>query len=117
MIQYDLGDYEHAAAGFSQLITQRKLGLPISTVTENGEQKQVDNDQYWEAVLKLIRCNQHLGKGIEESKTFLKMQYIPYGAHVGGKQWKDEFEKLRKELIPDFKVDDLGNSVPATQME
>ena len=97
-----------------RLIAQPKLGLPINTITENGEQKQVDNDPYWEAVLKLIRCNQRLGRGVEESKTFLKMQYIPYGPHVGGKLWKDEFEKLRKELIPEFKVDDLITA-PTTQ--
>ena len=36
------------------------------------------------------------------------------GAHVGGTKWKAEFEKLRQELIPDYKPEDL--EAPATQL-
>jgi hypothetical protein len=40
------------------------------------------------------------------------MQYIAFGPQLGRK-WKTEFDALRGELIPDFKVEDLAN--PASQ--
>jgi hypothetical protein len=103
LIQYELGDYKSAADAFSRLITTRKLGQAVYTVEDNGQQKVVDNDQYWEAILKLIRCNQKLGTGIEESKSYLKLQYITWGQRVGGRKFKAQYEGLRQELIPDFK--------------
>jgi hypothetical protein len=103
LIQYELADYQSAAAAFSRLITTRKLGQAVYTVEDNGQQKVVDNDQYWEAILKLIRCNQKLGTGIEESKSYLKLQYITWGERVGGRKFKAQYEALRQELIPDFK--------------
>jgi hypothetical protein len=105
LIHYDLGEYEQAAAGFSRLITTRKLGQAVITVEDNGQQRVIDNDPYWEAILKLIRCNQKLGTGIEESKSYLKLQYITWGQRVGGRKWKAQYEALRKELIPDFNPD------------
>jgi hypothetical protein len=110
LIRFELGEFEPAAAGFSRLITTRKLGQAVYTVEDNGQQRVVDNDQYWEAILKLIRCNQKLGVGIEESKNFLKLQYITWGERVGGKKFKRQHEALRQELIPDFRID-----APATQ--
>jgi hypothetical protein len=85
-IQHELGDYQSAAAAFSRLITTRKLGQAVYTVEDNGQQKIVDNDQYWEAILKLTRCNQKLGTGIEESKNYLKLQYITWAAR-GRPSW------------------------------
>jgi hypothetical protein len=93
-IQYDLGNYDQAAAGFSTLVTQRKLG--------------VDTDQSWEAMLKLIRSNLKLNRNIEESKNYLKMQTIAFGSQLGGKKLKPEFDALRKQLIPDFQVEDVA---------
>ncbi len=107
LIRYELGDYEQAAAAFSKLMVARKLGTPLNTIEDNGQEKIVDNDQYWEAILKLIRSNLKTGKGIEESKKYLKQQYITWGPRVGGKKWKKEYEALRTELIPDFKPEDL----------
>lgn len=98
LIQYDMGNYSEAATGLSQLVAQRKLGI--------------DTDQSWEAAAKLIRANLKLNRNVEESKNYLKMQYIAFGPGLG-KKWKPEFEALRKELIPDFKVEDLN--APATQ--
>jgi hypothetical protein len=105
LIHYELGQFEPAAAAFSQLITTRQLGQAVYTVEDNGQQKVVDNDQYWEAILKLIRCNQKLGTGIEESKSYLKLQYITWGQRVGGRKWKAQYEALRRELIPDFQIE------------
>jgi hypothetical protein len=43
----------------------------------------LDNDNYWEAVLKLVRSNLSLGSGVEESKSYLKQQLVRYegGGH------------------------------------
>ena len=49
----------------------------------------------------------------ETQKSFLKSQYIRWDGHVGGTKWKAEFEKLRQELIPDYKPEDL--QAPTTQ--
>jgi hypothetical protein len=103
-IQYDLENWRDAADRFSRLIVQRKLGTPLNPVGEDGQTKFVDNDAYWEAVYKLIRCNLKLGTGVEESKSFLKQQYITWGNRVGGRKWKDAYEQLRREIIPDFDV-------------
>ena len=106
LIQYDLGNWPEAAGRFSRLLTSRRIGNPVNAVPqEDGETRYVDNDAYWEVVLKLIRCNQKLGAGLEESKSFLKQQYITWGQRVGGKKWKDEYETLRQELIPEFNVE------------
>ncbi|HEY7090923.1 MAG TPA: hypothetical protein VH518_22695, partial [Tepidisphaeraceae bacterium] len=105
LIQYDLGDYQQAAAGFSKLLTSRKLGTALITSSDSGEEQITDNDQYWEAILKLIRSNQKLGTGIEEAKSYLKQQYITWGDRVGGKKWKSQYDALRAELIPDFQVE------------
>jgi len=83
----------------------------VNPVEVDGEVKYVENDAYWEAVLKLIRCNLRLGSGVEESKQFLKQQYITWGNRVGGRKWRDEFESLRRELMPDFQFEDAA--IPA----
>jgi hypothetical protein len=72
------------------------------TVSENGQEKTIDNDQYWEAILRLIQCNLKLGHGMAESKDFLNRQYIIWGSHVGGKKWKAEYEAIRKQLLPEI---------------
>jgi hypothetical protein len=115
LIQYDLGNWREAADRFSRLLTSRRIGNPVNAVQqEDGETRYVDNDAYWEVVLKLVRCNQKLGSGLEEGKSFLKQQYITWGDRVGGKKWKHEYEALRKELIPDFAVEPV-QITPTTQ--
>ncbi len=112
LIEYDLANWQLAAERFSALITSRRIGNAANPVEEDGDVKYLDNDSFWEAVLKLIRCNMHLGTGLEESKQFLKQQYITWGDRVGGRKWKDEYEKLRQELIPEFQPE--PGAVPAT---
>jgi len=104
LIHYELGNYEQAAEGFSRLLVGRKLGTAVIQTVENGQSRLIDNDQYWEAILKLIRSNQKLGRGGEEAGNYLKQQYIVWGQRVGGRKWKQDFEQLRRELIPDFAV-------------
>ncbi|HEY1628959.1 MAG TPA: hypothetical protein VGF52_03815, partial [Tepidisphaeraceae bacterium] len=104
LVSYDLGDFQNAADGLSKLLSQRKLGAATIVEEENGQEKTVDNDRYWEAALKLIRSNMKLGSNLESAKSYLKTLYITWGDRVGGKKWKSQFEALRTELIPDFKI-------------
>lgn len=101
-IDFDLGNWEAARTNLSRLIVERKLGTATIAVEEEGQIRYLDNDAYWEAVLRLIQCNLKLQSGIEESKSFLKEQYITWGSRVGGKKWKAQFDELRKQIIPDF---------------
>jgi tetratricopeptide (TPR) repeat protein len=111
--EFDLGDWKDARDGFSQLISEKKLGPPVRTVIQNGQEVDTDNDQYWEANYKLLRANFNLNnpEDVARSKTYLKSLYIRYGPDTGGKKWHAEFEKLRADVIPDFNPNNLA---PAT---
>jgi hypothetical protein len=104
LVEFDLGNFQQSADAFGQLLSERKLGAAVNTVDENGQETVIDNDRYWEAVLKLIQGNMKLGKNLDDAKSYLKSQYITWGDRVGGKKWKGQFEALRGELIPEFKV-------------
>ena len=57
-----------------------------------------------------------LNSGVEESKSYLKQQLVRWGDRVGGKKWKDEFVKLKSEIIPGFDPNALPPATaPATQ--
>lgn len=98
-LAFDLGQFEEARNRFSRLLNDRKLGTPVVAVEENGVRREVDNDQYWEAVLKFIRANVAMNENVDQSKAYLKEQYIRWGDRVGGKRWRSDFEKLRGELM------------------
>ncbi|MBC8105560.1 MAG: hypothetical protein H7Z14_03130 [Anaerolineae bacterium] len=100
--QFDLGQFTEARDSFSRLLNDRRLGPPVMIVEEKGAEREVDNDNYWEAVLKLIRSNLALNTGIDESKNYLKQQLIRWGDRAGGKKWKKDFEQLRSEIIPGY---------------
>jgi hypothetical protein len=122
LIAYDLGNFAEAQKRLGQLLTDRKLGTPMTETTENGETKVVENDKYWEATLKLLRSNVALaGEGQSEVRTqsenYLKQLYIRWGDAVGGKKWGAEFQKLRQELIPNFDPNadpDAATTAPTT---
>jgi hypothetical protein len=116
MVQYDLGNYAEAQKRIATLLQDGRLGSPLMDVVKDGETRTVDNDAYWEALLKLIRSNLKLGADVEGQKTFLKSQYIRWGDRVGGTKWKDEYEKLRQELIPDFTPTKLDASTTAPSL-
>jgi hypothetical protein len=118
LIEYDLGNYSESAGRLSRLLSQRKIGTAVISIDDgggSGEERVIDNDNYWEAILKLIRSNQKLGTSLEEAKSYLKMQYVTWGARVGGRKWKQEFEKLRQELIPEFKLEEIGGGLPGSE--
>ena len=113
--QFDLGHWTEARDGFSRLLSDRRLGPPISVVDDQGQPREIENDNYWEAVLKLIRSNVALNSGVEESKRYLKEQLVRWGeTRVGGKRWKDDFKKLRAELIGDFDPNAIPTTAPTT---
>jgi hypothetical protein len=97
------------------LLKDGRLGAPLMDVERDGQIRTVDNDAYWEAVLKLICSNVKLNADIDAQKTFLKSLYVRWGDRVGGKKWRDEFNKLKSELIPDFVPPklDLSTTAPA----
>jgi hypothetical protein len=118
LTQYDLGNYTAAVPLLSRLLNDGKLGAARITVTQNGEAKRIDNDQFWEATYKQLRGYTLLAAApdadaaakaaAESAKGQLKRLYIQYGKGVGGKTWGDAFEQLRKEIAPDFKVQELA---------
>lgn len=118
LISYDLGDFAEAQQRLGHLLTNRKLGTPSSTIEEDGQMKTVENDQYWEATIRLMRSNVALANANpqdaraqaakQETINYLKQLYIRYGRDVGGRKWAGEFEKLRKEVAADFNPDDYA---------
>jgi hypothetical protein len=103
--QFDLGQFTEARDNFSKLLNDRRLGPPVMMQEEKGTEREVDNDNYWEAVLKLIRSNLALNTGVEESKNYLKQQLVRWGDRVGGRKWKRDFEQLKNEIIPGYDPD------------
>lgn len=100
--QFDLGQFAEARDNFSRLLNDRRLGPAVMMQEEKGTEREIDNDNYWEAVLKLIRSNLALKSGVEQSKNYLRQQLVRWGDRVGGKKWKRDFEQLRGEIIPGY---------------
>jgi hypothetical protein len=117
IVAFDLGDYADAQKRLGQLLTDRKLGTPTMAVEENGQTRTIENDQYWEATLRLMKSNLALAadnpndEQAQAAKTetinYLKQLYIKWGHDIGGKKWSGQFEQLRQQLIPDFNPDAL----------
>lgn len=107
-VAFDLGDYRTAQPLLTRLIADRRLGPPKIM---RGDDL-VDNEQYWEAMYKLFRSNIELAgsdpqyaKLRDETRQRLAQFYVMQGDSVGGQRWGEAFGQLRKELLPDFKVD------------
>ena len=112
LVNFELGDYEGSRDALGRLLVDRKLGTPkVEKIDERtNETRYEDNQPYWEAWYKLLRSNVEIHRkkpndpvaqqGFQNAKDGLKRLYII--GDVGGEKWADEFEALRKELIPDF---------------
>jgi hypothetical protein len=107
-VAYDLGDYRTAQPIYTRLIADRKLGGPKRY---NADNELVDNDQYWEAMYKLFKSNIEVAKAdpqfanlAQETRQRLGQLYIMQGESVGGQRWGEEFQAMRKELLPDLKI-------------
>ncbi|HTL30273.1 MAG TPA: hypothetical protein VL282_13665 [Tepidisphaeraceae bacterium] len=99
LIAYDLGDFQEAQNRLGKLLNDRKLGTAVIEETDtNGINKTIDNEQYWEAVLKLLQSNLALNVDKKQIADYLTKQYNRWGERVGGTKWKKDFEALRAEL-------------------
>ena len=112
-VLFDLGDYPQAAQRFGRLLEDRKLGAAWIAGEKGGQPANQENPQYWEAMYKLYRSNLQLthDPAVPNSEQLrgetakgLRRFYIREGGAVGGTKWRERFEALRKELIPDFQA-------------
>lgn len=121
-VQFDLGNYRAAKEVLGPLVANKKVGAPTAVVTENGEPKTVENTQYWEATLKLLRSIAEVARqnpddaqakaDLDAGKQFLKQLYVQWPTTIGGKKYHEDFEKLRAEITPDFTP---GEIAPTSQ--
>ncbi len=100
---FAMQNYPEARRHFGRLVNDKTIGDASKLVPQQGGGLQeVDNNEYWEVVLRLIQSSVRTNVDIDAAKVFLRQQYIKWDTRVGGTRWKDEFEQLRKELIPEW---------------
>ena len=124
---YDLSDWKTAATELKRILFAGKLGARsiAETDAKTGETKIVPNEQYWEAMAKYYRSTQRWAaaepdnsdpqKELEAVKTLLRRDYVAGADQAGGTKWREMYETLRKELVPDLNMEELRNATPATQ--
>jgi tetratricopeptide (TPR) repeat protein len=113
LVQFDLGNYAEAQPLLGRLLAQRLLGAPTIPVHEHGELRFMDNDRYWEAQYKLMRSNIELARdendpALQATRRHLAMLYVREGERIGGTRWREQFEQLRREILPDFQPEAVG---------
>ena len=89
------------------MVSEAPLEPSDGGLVPQGEGKVVPNDAYWQATYALYKCNAELARGddpaakagLTETQRGLKAILIRGGIP---ERWQDEFESLRRELIPDF---------------
>lgn len=116
LVKYDLGDYAGAQPVLVKFLAEGWLGKPKVAVSGPEGERMIDNNQYWDAMYRLLRCNVALanaqaagyepGKLMEETKLKLKQLYIQWGT-PGGARWGEKFEVLRKEIMPEWEAPKL----------
>ena len=97
--EFDLENFAAARDRFGRLLADKTLGLPVLIVIDAGQEREVDNDNYWEAVYKWSRASVKTNTNVENVKTTLRSLAVRWGDRVGGSKWKSEFEALSKELL------------------
>ena len=127
LTSYDLNEWTTAATELKKLRFSGKLGVRTRTETDEktGEQRVVPNDQYWEAMYKYYNAVNQWAKADPQNadgqaelgavKKLLLRDYVAGPDEVGGVKWREPFEKLRKELLPDLNLDELRQGQPATE--
>jgi hypothetical protein len=127
LTSYDLSDWATAATELKKLRFSGKLGVRTRTETDEktGEQRVVPNDQYWEAMYKYYGAVNEWAKADAQNadaqaelgavKKLLLRDYVAGPDEVGGVKWREPFEKLRKDLLPDLNLDELRQGRPATE--
>ena len=119
LVSYDLGAWKTASQELKRLRFNGKLGSRQvrQTDAKTQEQRIVPNDQYWEAMYKYYNGTYEWAQaGGEDAdaqaelnavRTLLRRDYVAGASDVGGVKWREPFEKLRKELIPEFDLASL----------
>ncbi|MGD1276723.1 MAG: hypothetical protein ABR964_05815 [Tepidisphaeraceae bacterium] len=101
---YELGDCKTVLATLGPLVQDRKLGE--------------DNAQYWEATYKLLDCMHKLAQAGDPSVSeanvarSLKVLYLIWRDGTGGPKWHEQFDQLRKAVIPDWTVPSATHPSP-----
>lgn len=121
-VQFDLGHWDQARQAFLDLLNDRQIGAAVKyaatdSAVDAGQLQAIDNNDYWEAVYKLVVSVQKLNDPAEldKAKGYLKRQYVQWGPRVGGTKWKSEFQQLHDQLIPDLDLSQFGVPAPATR--
>jgi hypothetical protein len=125
LTSYDLQDWKTAATELKKLRFSGKLGVRTRTETDEktGEQRVVPNDQYWEAMYKYYNAVNEWAKAQPQDadgqaelgavKKLLLRDYVAGPDEVGGTKWREQFETLRKELLPELNLDELRQGKPS----
>jgi hypothetical protein len=127
LVSYGLEDWKTAAVELKNLRFTGKLGTRtlIERDPITNEEKVVPNDQYWEANYKYYSAvvkwaaaapnDDDAAKELDAVKIMLRRDYVAGPDEVGGPKWHEQFEELRKQLIPDLNLDELRKPGAASQ--
>lgn len=118
--EFQLKDYVEAQKILGELVGNHMLGNPSVMSDVNGDQKLKDNDLYWEANVTLLECNVGIARqGGADAKTIMEgcqqglKQYLIRGGIP--ERWQDDFERVRADILPDWKTPVHENIAAATQ--
>jgi tetratricopeptide (TPR) repeat protein len=95
-----LGNDVESRNRFGRLLVDQALGPAVIVKPDpaTGLEMELDNEAYWEAVLKWTRAAMRLGEDLEPYRRFLREQDVRWGDRVGGSRWRGDFDRLRAEL-------------------
>jgi hypothetical protein len=110
LVSYELKDYKKVQQELGQLIANRRLGDPdLRESSPDGNDTFRENPVYWEGLLRYMQANWELAKtdkspqmteAINNARDTLKTLYINRGKNVGGERLRDEYAKLKEEMLP-----------------
>jgi hypothetical protein len=128
LVSFELKDYKKVQQELGQLIANRRLGDPdLREPSPDGNDTFRENPVYWEGLLRYMQANWELSKtdtspqmaeAIKNARETLMTLYINRGKNVGGERLRDEYNKLKAELLPGWdetKVAPAGGAGSATQ--
>jgi hypothetical protein len=123
LVSYELKDYKKVQQELGQLIADRRLGAPdVREPSPDGNDTFRENPVYWEGLLRYMQANWELSKtdkspqmteAITNARDTLKTLYINRGKNVGGERLRDEYARLKAEMLPGW--DETQVAPSATQ--
>lgn len=128
LVHFDLGNWVQCHVKLHPLVTGGKTGTAMISRTDKvtGQPVQEENPQYWETTYKWLRSRAEILKmnpmpqGVDDPKKLRKeteskiMELYTLWGEPGGEVWFPEFEKLRLELVPDWKPKSVADIVAGT---